>query len=96
MSLGKKSSSPAADDDFVIRKKAYLLFSKFKICNWGWGWSLVAFFNKETLAKQFQDEDGIATKFALYPRLMLGIFIAEASSFTFDLHHQFFADTKIL
>ena len=37
----------------IIKKKAYLLFSKFKIGNWEQGWSQVTFLNPETPANQF-------------------------------------------
>ena len=37
----------------IIREKAYLFFSKFKIDNWERGWSQATFFNTETPANQF-------------------------------------------
>ena len=49
----------------IIREKAYLLFSKFKIDNWEWGWSQVRFLNIETLTNQFYDIGGIAAYFAV-------------------------------
>ena len=33
----------------IIRKKAYLIFSKFERGNWEQGWSQVIFLNTETL-----------------------------------------------
>ena len=38
---------------YIIRKKAYLLFPKFKIGNWERDWSQVTFLNTKTLANQF-------------------------------------------
>ena len=37
----------------IIRKKAYLLFSKFKTGNWEWSWSQITFSNTETSTNQF-------------------------------------------
>ena len=38
---------------YIIREKAYLIFSKFKIGNWEGDCSQVTFLNMETPANQF-------------------------------------------
>ena len=50
---------------YIIREKAYLIFSKFKIGNWEGDCSQVTFLNMETPANQFQDKGGIAAHFAV-------------------------------
>ena len=44
---------PISHGNHIIREKAELLFSKFKIGNWEQGWSQVTFSNIETSANQF-------------------------------------------
>ena len=44
---------PVSHGNHIIRKIAYLLFSKFKIDNWERGLPQVTFLNVGTLANQF-------------------------------------------
>ena len=71
----------------LIRKKAFILSSKFKIGNWERGWSQVTFLNTETPATNFKDEGGIFSPEVFHT-------IAEAISVIFDLRQQLFADAK--
>ena len=97
---------PISHSNHIIRKKVWLLFSKFKIRSSKRGWSQVPFLNTETPADQFLDKGGILAWSAIllsYPRLRLAIFIAdmlhaisEASSIIFYLCQQFVGYAKSL
>ena len=44
---------PISHNNHIVRKKAQLLFSKFKVSNWERGCSQVTFLNTENPANQF-------------------------------------------
>ena len=52
---------PISNGNHIIRKKVYLLFSKFKIGNWERGWSQVRFVNTETPSNQFETKLELST-----------------------------------
>ena len=45
---------PISHSNHIIRKKAYQLFSKFKIGNWELGWSQITLLDTETPAANFK------------------------------------------
>ena len=75
----------------IIRNKAYLFSSKFKIGNWERVWSQVTFLNTETPANQFSDKSGIGdiTHQLPNPRLTfiadVSHTVAEMDSIIFDM-----------